>query len=665
MKKYFKLILLSIVASMFVGCDYLDIVPDKTEDISLLFEQRESAYKALATCYHYLPVHDGVYAAEAMASDELTVNSFQGAIPGRDIMRGLQNPDNPLMGYWNDTQMVVRTQESMWKAIYACNVLIENIDNVYDMTDREKAQWKAEAIFLKAYYHYMMFAEYGPIPVMDKNIAIDVPAEEMRVKRQPADSVVNYIVKTIDLAMNSGLTPRITTPQEFGRVDQVIASAIKARVLLFAASPLFNGNREYYENFVDNDGVHLFNLQEDPSKWLKAANAAREAITLAEANGARIYYYDTLQHKVTLTDDARFFRTPKYQNEIQADYNYRFMFYDPWNSETLWGDPYPTLKRSTIYHSLQAAAMPMNNESTNNSAAWNWAVPTYEAVEAYYTVNGLPIDEDLTYNYTGRFANTLANQSATHDDSLHILASDGSSFRAQSVPYIHTRREPRFYATIGFDQSIYRTWGTKWILDTRFGSKNGRKTLSTKDYSITGYLLKKPCHPSSDGSAYSKLIVYPWPIIRLSELYLIYAEAMNEYYGPSQEVYDALNVIRRRAGIPDVEVVWSDPTKAKTLNKHTTKSGLREIIRQERRIELAFEGQRNYDVRRWKEGEKRFNIPVKGWNTDKSDRREYFNNWQGPVAVMPRAFVTPRDYLHPIKNGELTKNSNLVQNPGW
>jgi hypothetical protein len=657
MKKYVYIIAgLIFSAGFFASCNYLDIVPDKTEDISLLFEQRESAYRALSTCYHFLPNHDGVYANEAMASDELTVNFFQGTIPGRDIMRGQQSADDPIMGYWNDTWMVVRTQESMWKGIYACNVLIDNIDHVYDMTEREQAQWKAEAIFLKAYYHFLMFAQYGPIPVMDTNIPIDAPAEVMRVHRQPVDSVVSYIVNTIDKAINGGLLTRITSPVEYGRVDQVIAAAIKARVLLFAASPLFNGNREFYENFTDNKDQHLFNLEYVPEKWLLAAEAAKEAIRFATDNSLKIYEYDTIQNPVKLVEDFKYFRNPRYLNEIQADYNYRFMFYDPWNSETIWGDPYPTLMRSALYFSLQAASMPMNNTATNNEAAWNWAVPTYEATEAYYTANGLPVDEDLSY--ADKYANKFKLTRALEADTLHIL------YR-ELVPNIHQGREPRFYASIGFDRSYYRIWGTKWTLESRFGEKNGRKTMSTKDYSLTGYLLKKPCHPSSDGSNYNRLIVYPWPIIRLGELYLSYAEAMNEYYGPSQEVYDALNTIRSRAGIPDVDQVWSDAALAKNVNKHTTKNGLREIIRQERRIELAFEGQRNYDVRRWKEGEKYFNIPVHGWNTDKPAMMDYYNNQQGPIAVMPRSFATPRDYFQPIKNDELTNNSNLVQNPGW
>ena len=663
MKKYLKYILLSIILPVFTACgDYLNIVPEKTEDIMLLFEQRTSAYRALATCYHYLPVHDGVYACEAMASDELTVNLLQGGIPGRDIMRGNQNVNNPLMGYWFDTYLVVRTQESVYKGIHACNTLIDNIDQVYDMLPEEKAQWKAEALFLKAYYHFMLFSQYGPIPIVDKIVPISATPEEMRVKRSPVDEVVEYIVTTIDKAIQEGLPVRVANLQDFGRIDQVIAAAVKARVLLYAASPLFNGNAEFYQDFKDKEGNNYFNLTYDVTKWEKAAAAAEQALKLASENDVRMYYYDTLQNK-PLSEDLRAMRNPKYNKAMTADYSYRYMFYDSWNSETIWGDSYPTLKRSNIYHSLQAAAMPMQ-PTGNNNAAWSWAVPTYEAVDAYYSTNGLPIDEDLTWHdatgnglgYATRFNNGMPSN-ANGIDSVFISR--------QSIPRVHLAREPRFYSTIGFDRSFYNIWGAKWTLECKFAETHGAKTTNTKDYSLTGYLLKKPCHQQSLGDAYSKLIVYPWPILRLAELYLTYAEAMNEAYGPSPEVYAALNEVRKRAGIPDVEEVWSNAAIAKTHNKHTTKEGLREIIRQERRIELAFEGQRNYDVRRWKEGDKYFNIPMKGWNVYEKTTNGYYNTQKGPGVVMQRAFITPRDYLYPIKYSELNKNSELVQNPGW
>jgi hypothetical protein len=100
---------------------------------------------------------------------------------------------------------------------------------------------------------------------------------------------------------------------------------------------------------------------------------------------------------------------------------------------------------------------------------------------------------------------------------------------------------------------------------------------------------------------------------------------------------------------------------AKTPNKHKTPEGLREIIQQERRIEMAFEGHRNFDVRRWKQADKYFNIPVTGWSVDGSTTNTFYI----VKTVGQRSFITPRDYLHPIKYSEMIVNSNLVQSPGW
>ena len=118
------------------------------------------------------------------------------------------------------------------------------------------------------------------------------------------------------------------------------------------------------------------------------------------------------------------------------------------------------------------------------------------------------------------------------------------------------------------------------------------------DYYADCILDESLNHPNSEGNLYNKLVIYPWPIIRLAELYLNYAEAFNEYYGPDQKVYDALNKVRVRSGVPTVEEAWENSAVAKTPNKHKTQEGLREIVKQERRIEMAFEGHRNFDVRR-------------------------------------------------------------------
>ena len=632
----FTYVVLSALLISLAGCgEYLDIVPDKTQQVDLLFERKEAAYTALATCYHYLPQTDGVYASYMFASDEVTT-PIQQETPGVELMRGKQSTSNPLMGFWSGHYAHGRSQESLFIGIRDCNILIENIDNVVDMSEEEKAAWSAEASFLKAYYHFLLVRQYGPIPIIDKNIPISADVEDVRVSRNTVDECFEYIVNTIDEAMPD-LPERITANNDIGRIDRVIAAAIKSRILITAASPLFNGNSQFYETFTDKDGAKLFNTVYDPEKWKAAMDASLEAIDLAKKNRLAIYEYDG----VVPGFDSSYIDYP----EVQTLYNYRFMFTDKWNEELIWGNSSPV----TDWWTIQAASMMINPKASSSYAAWQWVSPTIGMVETYYTANGLPIDEDRTWNYNFRFFPTIIPPT----ESLHAQT-------GEITARLHLGREPRFYASIGFDRGVYRTWGQKWNLKMRKGDEHGRRA-NTYDYVITGYVLKKTCHMASEGDQYNKLVVYPWPIIRMAELYLNYAEAYNEYNGPGQAAYDALNEIRSRAGIPDVEVVWADAALAKTPGKHTGQDGLREIIQQERMIELAFEGERYYDIRRWKLASQYFNTPVKGWSVDESDVNKFYTLRE----VGQRAFLTPRDYLHPIPINELVINPNLIQNPGW
>ncbi|HYX09733.1 MAG TPA: RagB/SusD family nutrient uptake outer membrane protein, partial [Bacteroidales bacterium] len=441
-----------------------------------------------------------------------------------------------------------------------------------------------------------------------------------------------------NLAMEN-LPERYASKNDLGRVDKVVAASIKSRVLLYAASPLYNGNSDYYETFTGNDGEKFFNTSYNKEKWKKAMDASKEAIDLALKAGVEMYTYNDV---VPSFDSAAY-----NSDEVKALYNYRYMFTEKWNRELIWGNSNPV--DDGDWWTLQAAAMMINPEASSNHAAWQWVSPTLQAAEMYYTENGLPIDEDLTFNYDRRYGVTVIPP----EEGLHAQTGEATA-------NLHLHREPRFYASIGFDRGINRTWGKKWLLKMRKGEPHGRRA-QTNDYAITGYVLKKICHPSSVGEEYNTLVTYPWPIIRLAELYLNYAEAYNEYYGPDQKVYDALNVVRSRSGVPDVEKVWSDPTLAKDPGKHLTREGLREIIQQERTIELAFEGQRYYDVRRWKEADKYFDVPVKGWSVDESTINKFYT----VKEVGQRSFITPRDYLQPIPMDEMIVNSNLVQNPGW
>jgi hypothetical protein len=635
LKNIVQLLLISIIL-VTGGCkDYLDIVPDKIQELELVFERKEEAYTALATCYHYLPKYDAIFSTYMMATDEITAPTAHN-VEAINMMRGSQNTSSPILSLWSGYGATGSGVESFYRGIRDCNILIENIYNVVDMTDDEKAQWAAEAEFLKAYYHFMLVATYGPIPIVDVNLPISAEIEDVRVKRNSVDECFDYIVTTLDRAIEF-LPLRVNSTNELGRVDKVIAAGLKSRVLLYAASPLFNGNTEYYSTFTDHDGEHLFNLNYDAEKWKLAADAALEAINLAESVGLSLYEF---------SDDLTNFDTTLIeQEEIQALYNYRYMFTDKWNSELVWGHSTPI---NGEWWSLQAATLLKNQASSSNEAAWKWVSPSLRMVELYYTKNGLPIAEDNSFDYDQRY------------DVIPVPEED--KFHAQvgeNTLKLHLQREPRFYASIAFDRGYNRTWGTKFDLKMRYGEIHGKQNESN-DNLLTGYGLKKINHMDSQGDSYGNLVTYAWPMIRLAELYLNYAEAYNQYNGPGDEVYQVLNKIRERSGVPSVEDAWTSPY-ASSPGKHLDKDGLTEIIQQERMIEMAFEGHRYFDIRRWKKAHELFSTPIKGLSIDQADDQYFYLI----TNVSQRSFISPRDYLQPIKLDEIIRNSNLVQNPGW
>ena len=630
MKKKFIIILL---AGLFSCDNYLDIVPDQTQQVDLLFERKEVAYTALATCYAYLPKNDGVYTSFMTMSDEITT-PISKETDGVRIMKGQQSASNPKFGLWSGWS----DQGSLWEGIRHCNILIENIHNVVDMTEEEMNSWAAEAKFLKAYYHFLLFTYYGPIPIVDENLPISASDNEVRVKRSTVDQSVDYIVQTIDDAILD-LPVRELSSNDLGRIDQVIAKSIKSRILLYAASPLFNGNSEMYSGFINEDGEHYFNQTYDQTKWDLAKDASLDAINAALENGVGLYEFSSTP--------------PNYEDEYEESeflrtlYDLKYTIVDKWNSELIWGNSNPV--RDNDWWQMQAACMMKNPSASSVEAAWQWIAPTLRIAELFYTENGLPIDQDLTYDFQNRF------NTATVGASQNYQAQYGTT-----TAKLNLNREPRFYSSLGFDRGYNRTWGNLWQLRMKKGEIHGR-IANSDDYLITGYALKKLVHPDSEGDGYNKIVTYAWPMIRLSELYLNYAEAINESAGPNQEAYDALNAVRERAGISNVEDAWGNASISATLNKHTTQDGFREIIRQERLIELSFEGNRYNDIRRWKQAEQYFNSPVFGWSVDETSVSGYYNITQ----VGTRSFNSPRDYFHPISINEITINPNLTQNLGW
>lgn len=653
MKQSIKNILLGIFLFAGIsGCNYLDIVPDNTIEIEYLFENEEKAYSALSTCYTFMPDMEFFHQTLSLAGDEFIGRLDAGVAESRNhcrglkIMRGWQNSDSPILSYWNGGGGA----KSLYEGIRICNIFLENIEKVPDLTPETIADCAAQVKVLKAYYHFVLVKLYGPIVIVDKNIEISADVETVRQERKPVEECFQYVLSLLNEVLYDSngnelsILPDQRTSSFMGQIDASIAKAIKAQVLLYRASPLFNGNSEYYSNFKGNNGEHLFPQADDPEKWKEALDAIEIAIQAAEKNGKKLYEY---------TKSLPYWDENYYNNSDIAKYCYnnRYSIVDAWNDELVWG--YSGISWSS-QGSFQHATQVRSTSNTSSTFSWQWLAATYKMEELFYTRNGVPIEEDKTYEYENRLQLTIIPQ-----DSYHF----GYMQPGEITAKIHLNREPRFYAWLAVDRSIWRTHTTAYDMKMRYNElPGGRTSAHSTDFYWSGIGIKKFVHPNTQNSYWQRVVKYPLPLIRMADLFLMYAEAYNEYYGPNQFVYDKLNAIRARAGllIP-IEQVWNDGAIVKNVGKHLNQDGLREIIHYERQVELCFEGHRYFDILRWKRAGEFFTSPVQGWTIEGTDPEQFYQI----ATIQEREWSTPRNYLFPIPLSEMNRNPKLVQNPGY
>ena len=602
------------------GCKkYLDVVPDNVATIDNAFKLKQEAVKYLATCYSYLPASGDMETNPALcAGDEFwMVAPFAVS----------QSPWRIAMGYQTANTIYLSSWNAMFSAFRDCNIFLDNINKVVDMTAAEKNKWSHEVKFLKAYYHWLLLRMYGPVPVTDVNLPIAASSDEAQRPRQSVDSVVNYIASLLDDAA-SGLPLNIADrAHDLGHITKPIALAIKARVLVTAASPLFNGNSDY-SAFKNYDGALLFNPAYDVAKWQRAAAACKEAITACDAAGMRLYRFDKLG--LSLSDN------------MLTQMSIRNSVTEAWNAEIIWNN---TKGRTAT---LQRFAMPrLDPAKITNEMSIGSLAPTLKIAELFYTENGVPINEDKNWDYTNRYK----LRTGKNTESEYI--SDG-----YQTAVLNFNREPRFYADLAFDGAVWYMQNGTFHVQAKNGQWQSRK--GTYDYNATGYFAKKLVnwkYVIKDGQDYF-IEDYAWPEMRLADLYLLYAEALNETSGPTSDAFEYINKVRVRAGLKNVQESWTNYSVQP--GKYQSKDGFRNIIQQERLIEFALEGSRFWDLRRWKKSYEELNKPVMGWDVDQEDAAYYYR----PRLRFQQTFKT-REYFWPLDSWDLLGNKRMVQTYGW
>lgn len=633
-----RIILIISCTLTLYSCSWLDIVPDNVATMDMVFSNRANAERMLNTCYSYVPKHASPWQNPGLSAGDEVWNSVDACTyytnqTSFNIAKGNQNTNDPYLNYWSGGQ----DGTNLFIAIRDCNTFI---DNVPDMSITEKNRWKAEVKVLKAFFHYWLLQLYGPIPFIDKNIDVSATPDEVKVVREPVDDVVGKIVALIDDACTDDSLPdyiRIRDT-ELGRLTKPAALALKAKVLTLAASPLFNGNEDF-SFYVNDEGQPLINPVYDKTKWETARDACKTAIDCAREAGHDLYVFDEVVQDISDT--------------TELELTLRHTITSRFNQELIWG-----LGKNETMTLTGIVNPPLTAYQQGQQLSWCKMMhnPTLDVAEQFYTKNGVPIDEDNTWDYEGRYE--VADVPPGHE---HYIEKGARTAK------LHFDREPRFYAWVGFDTG---QWFNLEVADDNstysVHCKSGETAgMAQSNYTVTGYFAKKlvsyklvmtsATHTGSEAE-------YAFPIIRLSDLYLMYAECLNECKdSPDAEVYEYIQYVRNKAGLDKETGSMVDTWKKYSTDpdKPTTKEGMREIIQRERMIELCFEGQRFYDLRRWKLCMDYFNRPIRGWNTLESDEHFY-----EPVYIYFKSF-SPRDYFWPIKLQDLYINNKLKQSPLW
>jgi hypothetical protein len=565
MNKYILAISISILC-LITSCkkDFLD--PNPTDRISdenvwksesLIEALLIDNYKSLS--YGIFSFH-GIYDdAQMLASLSDEVVSIWEEYDGRvKYVNGQLNADNVesgrfgKLGWRNQYYYITRANEFLSR-IGATDALSIDVKNSY--TGEMKA--------LRAYRYFNLLKHFGGVPLIDKPFKLG--EDYLAVKRASMDETVDFIVKELNESID--LLPATNTNE---RISKPVAQAFKSRVLLYAASPLYNpGNMT--------------------SRWADAAEAAKAVI-----------------------------ESGKYSLEMDFEkYRKMFITYDPSSPEII------LVKESSIQASSEYGSyelIPPLSHGTTGAGGFSYFAPTQQMVEAYEMNNGKPI-------------------------------TDASSGYNTQDPY--KNRDPRFYAFIYHHGAKLNNRA----LDYSVGGTDMRKAVYANP---TGYNMRKFINEARFNADATAIISpnlnepTPWIHFRYAEILLNYAEAINEAEGPTK-AFEPINSIRARAGIPN-------------LPSGLSQAEMRERIRNERRVELAFEEHRYWDVRRWKIAEQTENITVKGIQITKNDSAApptfEVVPADGPSMVNKRTFLS-HQYFWPIMRSELLNNPNLTQNPGY
>lgn len=628
MKKQNSIYTLLIALLCFVSsCDYLGVseqLAGGLQNTEQVFDNVSYTKRWYANVFAGIPDYSGI--------NSVNVGAFKNPWTGMcdELVVGYGNSSKYNNSDRNASNMGFHRYGNCYKYIRQANIFLQKAHPIMttgtqgdQLLEDELTQMKANVRFMRAFYHYLLFEQYGPI-ILVKDKIYDA-TEDQDVPRNTVDEVVAYIDSELT-AVASELTQEPIFEDKDYRAwpTKGVALAVRAKLWLYAASPLLNGGYREALAVTNPDGTRLF-PDYDAGKWEKALAACKDFIDYAEAGRYELYKeYKDDNGAVIDPDKSVYNLFQKYTHEI---------IWATANND--WGE-----MNGDAFDRRIAPRCEKNGLGSTGV--------TQELVDAFYMKDGLPIS-----------ATAYLPQSTLYQEEGYGTYKDqndnfSKKYTNVSVSNRYLNREPRFYNTVFFN-------GRQWPVSCNqvLFYNGGNSGVQEGQATLTGYMLFKRFNRSVSLTNPGVASQFrPSIIFRLADFYLMYAEAANEVNPNDERVLKYLNLVRERAGLPGVE----------TLNPaiRGNQELQRAAIQRERQVELATEGQRYFDVRRWmiadKNGEGRQNGYVHGMNVrGEPNDIDDFNR----VVEASQIVFNRKMYLYPMPDSEMRKTKNLVQNPGW
>ena len=582
-----------------------------------------------------------------------------------NMFRMGQYTENDKQGTWTQS----------YRGIRNASTFIHNIYMNTEMSEEEIDDYRGQARFARAYLYWLLLRKYGPIPLLpDEGLDYADSYDELAIPRSTYEDCAAFISSEMLLAAQEMEARGLVRGQDGSARPSVGAAlATRAKVLIYAASPLANGNTSSFAaQLVDDQGNRLLSSDYQEEKWAKAAAAARDVIELGIYHLYTVPIQETGENATVIPPDDNNFSEnawPEGWADIDPAKSYAQVFDGTLPPS---GNPELIFTRGNNQDGESIRDM-VAHQLPRSATGWNTHGVTQKLVDAYAMNDGTDIPGKDKEIGRGDGSERISGY-VTEED--YVAGQYKPLMPDVSLQYAN--REPRFYASVAFNGSFWSLLNesqernrNQQVFYYRNNDKGNGFNSSNAYWLRTGFGVKKYVHTNDtyEGGDSNNIVFKPEPAIRYADILLMYAEALNELDGAYNipawnggtyditrnitEMQKGIHPVRIRAGVPDYPV-----------NVYNDKDELRKRLKRERFIELLAEGQRYYDLRRWMDADVEESLPIYGCNVLMNmEERDLFHQ---PVAVWAlETTFADKMWFWPISLTELKRNNRLTQNPGW